>query len=182
MDFWKFIETHAMSAPSLEAACGALETALKNLSEPEVLEYCQAYDEAMDKAYTWELWGVAYLIQGGCSDDAFMDFRACLVACGQDIFEKAVADAESLMSIPGSNLSALFEEGLLYVGPTVYESMSGKAPERRASPTDPAGEPWEETREDLMRRFPKVWEQYGWEAQPTTHIPPPPNKPWWKFW
>lgn len=194
MDFWKFIETHAVTAPSIEAACGALEAALQNLTEPEVLEYCQGFDAAMDKAYTWDLWGIAYLVNGGCSDDTFMDFRSCLVACGQNIFERAVADPESLLSIPQSNLSALFEEGILYVGPTVYESISGKTPQRRVSPSDPRGAPWDETREDLMRRFPKAWTQYGWEEQPAASIasppiiatPPnitsPPSKPWWKFW
>lgn len=194
MDFWKFIETHAAAAPSIEAACGALEMALQELPEPEVLAYCQEFYAAMDKAYTWDLWGVAYLIQGGCSDDAFMDFRSCLVACGQDIFERAVADPEFLLSIPQSNLSALFEEGILYVGPAVYESISGQTPQRPVGPSDPLGAPWEETREDLMQRFPKAWALYGWEepqaasmAQPPIiatppNVTPPPSKPWWKFW
>lgn len=182
MDFWKFVETHAATAPSIEAACGALEAALANVTEAEVLEYCQGFYVAMDKAYTWDLWGVAYLIQGGCSDDAFMDFRSCLIACGQDIFERAVADPESLLSIPQSNLSTLFEEGLLYVGPAVYESISGHAPARPVSPAEPSGSAWEETREDLMQRFPKAWAQYGWEEQPDEVIVPLPSKPWWRFW
>jgi len=49
----------------------------------------------MDEAYTWELWGVAYLINGGCSDYSFMDFRGSLIAMGKEIFDKEISDAES---------------------------------------------------------------------------------------
>ena len=35
------------------------------------------------RAYTWEVWGAAYVVEDGCSDDCFRDFRAYLISLGQ---------------------------------------------------------------------------------------------------
>ena len=46
--------------------------------------------------YTWDLWGVAYILKGGCSDDGFEYFRAWLIARGRDFVAQALADPEGL--------------------------------------------------------------------------------------
>ena len=171
MDFWQFIESHTNQPLSIESTSESIETALRELDESEVLAYCQAFYEAMDRAYTWDLWGVAYLINGGCGDDTFMDFRSSLVALGQEAFDRATSDADSLLEIQELDHSELFEEGLLYVGPTVYESMSDKQLSRAPSPDKPAGTEWSESREELMQRFPKAWAKYGWEENQETNLP-----------
>ncbi|MGW9206325.1 DUF4240 domain-containing protein [Embleya sp. NPDC055664] len=48
-----------------------------------VLDYDDRFREAREALYLWDLWAAAYLIGGGCSDDAFMDFRAGLIAQGR---------------------------------------------------------------------------------------------------
>jgi hypothetical protein len=37
------------------------------------------------------VWAAAYLIGGGCSGDAFIDFRAGVIAQGRDWYEKVAA-------------------------------------------------------------------------------------------
>ena len=127
--------------------------------------------------------GVAYLIDGGCSDDAFMDFRASLIALGEVTWRAAVADADSLMDVPRVEREALFEEGFAYCGPTVHESLCGSAPPRVGSSRgDPVGEEWEESREALMSRFPRTWAEPGAAPSPSTAGLSAQRKPWWRFW
>ena len=40
------------------------------------------------RSYDWNLWGAAYLMKGGCSDDAFDYFRGWLVAQGRRVWSE----------------------------------------------------------------------------------------------
>ena len=51
------------------------------------------------EAYFWGLWGVAYLVNGGCSDDGFEYFRNWLVLQDRDVFEAAVRHPDSLADV-----------------------------------------------------------------------------------
>lgn len=184
MNFWQTIENSRVSPLNIDQMSQSLERSLQESSEEDLRAFCEAFDQCMDQAYTWELWGFAYLANGGCSDDTFMDFRASLVALGEDVFASAVADAESLLSLDESEIESMFEEGFLYVGPSVLKEKFGTEPNELAHrKQDPSGIEWEETRESLMQRFPRAWERYGWEepSQEPTNTKPP-AKPWWKFW
>lgn len=181
---WTLIESTCQRPLSVSSASSALEAALHARSADEVARFCRFFDRRMDDAYHWDLWGVAYLVNGGCSDDAFMDFRASLIALGESTWRAVVDDAEALMDLPRSEREALFEEGFLYCGPRVHEALVGTEPARRGSGAgDPAGEEWEETRAALMARFPRAWAEHGWEeAPPSAPVVPGPRKPWWRFW
>ena len=172
-----------MSDPfNVEQASSRLESTLKTMPESEVLEFCAEFDRRMDESYSWELWGVAYLINGGCSDDSFMDFRGSLIASGKSIFEAAISNPESLMALDKAHLSEMFEEGFVYSGPSAYEALTGEQPvtsvNRRPEPT---GLQWEETAESLEQHFPNVWKIYGWEES-EVNATPSLKRPWWKFW
>src|SRR5690242_6850463 len=52
-----------------------LEALLRALPPEDVLAFLQCFEERMVESYRWDLWAAASLIQGGCSDDAFDDFR-----------------------------------------------------------------------------------------------------------
>ena len=51
------------------------------------------------EAYHWDLWGAAYLINGGCSDDGFEYFRRWLVLQGRDVFQAAVSNPDTLAEV-----------------------------------------------------------------------------------
>ena len=164
MNFWQIIEAHVSRPLQVDSAAEQLEKALRKLPEPELREFCRRFDELMAEAYRWDLWGIAYLVNEGCGDDSFMDFRASLICLGQDTFEAALADAESLVNLPLEELQGLCDEGMLYAGPTAYEAIAGEQPpDPVAHPREPAGEPWDDSREALMARFPKAWAAIGWD-------------------
>lgn len=47
------------------------------------------------KTYDWDLWGAAYLINGGASDDGFDYFRGWLLSQGSERWAKVTLDLES---------------------------------------------------------------------------------------
>lgn len=98
---------------------GALLDLLVALPAEQVVELALAHAEIADSAYRYPLWHAAYLIEGGCGDDAFMDFRDGLMLLGRDRFTRAVADPDSLADHPTVITMARDDEG--WIG---YESLS----------------------------------------------------------
>src|SRR5271169_5861141 len=66
------------------------------LRKDDAREFAVLFDSMMDRAYSYGLWGAAYVIHGGCGDDAFTDFRASLISRGKEAFERAIRDPDSL--------------------------------------------------------------------------------------
>ena len=92
-------EVHEASKGDMDRKCELLRDRLAGFSKEEVTAFSDHFDQAWGDAYTWELWGAAYVIQGGCSDDSFSDFRATLISLGREVYSKALADPESLADL-----------------------------------------------------------------------------------
>jgi hypothetical protein len=137
-----------------------LEEILSELPPAEVADFERIFTEHHNAAYRWDLWGAAYIIEGGCSDDGFTDFRYWLISMGREIFEAALANPESLAKVadgPGIEVCSFEEFG--YIARRVLEDAGAPEAEAPASPQEPAGEQWEE--DDLPERFPKLWAKFG---------------------
>jgi len=97
--FWSIIEKSSQQAANGgDAQIAALRDLLQELSPDEIVGFQRCFDECMAESYCWELWGAAYIIAQGCSDDGFMDFRAWLISKGEAVYREALKDAESLAS------------------------------------------------------------------------------------
>jgi len=76
------------------------------------------------RAYDWLLWAAAYRIGGGCSDDAFIDFRASLVLQGRETFERALRDPDSLADLPAVRAiptgGEAADDDVLFLEPACY--------------------------------------------------------------
>ena len=72
-DFWNIIDK-AKEAKNAAEIYAIIYRELNQLKVEELVLYSIFY-ALFNKAYTWNLWNVASIIQGGCGDDAFMDFR-----------------------------------------------------------------------------------------------------------
>ncbi len=85
-----------VTAEAAEAVARQLVTHLTALGPAAAVAFHQAYDTINQEAYRWDLWAAAYLMRGGCSDDGFDYFRGWLVAQGRTVWERALADPDSL--------------------------------------------------------------------------------------
>src|SRR5262245_57201855 len=95
--FWDHIRATRRVEP--EEHADRLTKRLSKLPEAEIGGFIQRWDEASVDAYRWDLWGAAYLINGGCSDDGFQYFRWWLLLQGRAAYEAALADPDSLAKI-----------------------------------------------------------------------------------
>jgi|ERR1051326_4532234 hypothetical protein len=160
-EFWSILEkVHRKSGADVEKKFGLLEEELAKLSLAEVQSFDALFTDCLDRAYTWELWGAAYVIGGGCSDDGFWDFRSTLISCGRGIFERALEDPESLAELDSEVGEALQVEGLQYIAGKVARSLGGDVLDRsRPHPSQPSGQKWDE--EAVAELYPKLARKYG---------------------
>ena len=170
--FWRIIERAAESAHDPDAQVKALGTALRELTLEEIISFEVAFRRYLNKAYTWNLWGAAYVIHGGCSDDGFEYFRRWLVSRGRDVYESALADPDSLAQLdaqPGPGSAWEFEV-IYYVARGVFKEKGGDGdvrdhsePEAGLAGPGPSGEPFAEDEVHLARRYPQLWQRFGAE-------------------
>jgi hypothetical protein len=52
------------------------------------------FTQRLADAYRWDLWGLAYQLNGGCSDDGFVYFRCWLLGQGRPPGRRRCAGAD----------------------------------------------------------------------------------------
>ncbi len=171
-EFWRVIARIAEAEHDPDAQIDALRSALHELSLDKIISFESAFRCYLNQAYTWDLWGAAYVIHGGCSDDGFEYFRRWLVSRGRGITEEALADPDSLARLIGQfgpDRTWEFEE-IYYVTMDVFKEKGGEGDVRDYSELEagldgrrPSGEPFVEDGADLARRYPKLWQRFGSE-------------------
>jgi hypothetical protein len=156
--FWKIVQdAHDMSGGDMDQNCDALVRQISALPSYAALEFARLFDDRMDAAYCWPLWGAAYVIHGGCGDDTFSDFRASLISRGRQAFERAISDPDSLADEEFDE-SDWFYEGYQYAVTGGVKSVAGDRP-RRKMPDRPSGVEWQEDR--VYGLFPKLSAKFG---------------------
>jgi hypothetical protein len=161
--FWQIVDSaRAKAGDDNDGRVEALRDLLANEDMDALQAFQNHYDEMIRRSYNWGLWGAAYIMNGGCSDDGFRYFRDWLVSEGRVIFEKAVQSAESLAEIPAPEFAE--NELFGYVALELFEKKGGGELERDFSTeiSMPAGDEWAEG--DLPRRFPLLAKKYGFEV------------------
>lgn len=166
--FWAIIEKASREAHDPDAHMSALQGELVTLSPDKISAFQLAFLNAANEAYSWDLWGAAFVIHGGCSDDGFAYFRYWLVSRGQSVFHQACASPETLaQSNPPAGPYGMWEfEGIAYIAERAWQQVGGKGrfidPDAHpVTPEDPTGEPFEEDDDHLMTRYPQLWDRFG---------------------
>jgi hypothetical protein len=165
-EFWSLIDTsrcRARGSPSRQEAI--LRRLLKDFSPDDVAEFKVRFDNLIRKAYHWHLWGAAYVIGGGCSDDGFWDFRSWLVSRGKRVYRAALRNPESLAGVVSRKDRDRSWKCFLNPAPFVWEEQAGRdtseCPRLGSNlGQEPEGQRWDE--EDLRKLFPRLWKEFGW--------------------
>lgn len=97
-EFWDLINDAHTQAAGIAEELSILSTTLNGLSSDEIVDFQCRYYDCYERAYRWDLWGAAYLINGGCSSDGFEYFIGWLIAQGQETFESVLKDPECLVT------------------------------------------------------------------------------------
>lgn len=160
--FWTIIDTSRQNSTDCESQAEQLRRILARLSGSEIASFYRIFRQKVVDAYRWDLWGIAYLINGGCSDDGFEYFCYWLIGQGKDAYTSVLTDPQSILNyLDDEDDEAEIDcEVLIYACTDAYKDLTDEEMPMSGinTPTEPIGEPWEE--EDLVSRFPKVAERY----------------------
>ncbi len=166
--FWTLVASMRVDHNSLDEHYQSCTNVLKGLSEKELVDFSVQFTLFKDKAFDWNLWAAAYIINCGCSDDKFIDFRTGLIFQGKKTFELVLDDPESLVDIESAQ--RLIDYELFGYAPRyVFEEKNPNGPDfddltyeklyKLTRPRFPHGKAWGEDI-DLKERFPRLTEKY----------------------
>jgi hypothetical protein len=137
-----------------------LRDALGKLEPEEIIDFDKRFHELTGRAYRWDIWGAAYWIGGGCSDDGFTDFRGNLVSLGREMYEKVLKNPDNLADIHGrQDVPTMQGEGFAYIAREVYEELTGESMDVEGYPKHPeaTGESWDfDDKEQTALHLPRL--------------------------
>ena len=159
--WWKLIERAGLGGGDEQVE--KLVAALQATSIEEIVAFDRFLSERIRDAYRSDLWAVAYLMNGGCSDDGFDYFIGWLIGKGQKHYEAALASPPAAARGVDPDDEPFENETIWYVASKAYLAKTGKEDyEQTLAPSIPRtliGEPFdEETVGDL---YPKLAEKFG---------------------
>ena len=123
--FWTLIESARADADNdTERQSELLEERLSKLPPAQIVRFQQIRRQMDERAYSWDIWGAAYVIDDGCSDDCFRDFRAYLISLGPRAFAAALRNPDSLAPIVQDAEEGDWENAD-DVAPDAYQTATG---------------------------------------------------------
>ncbi len=161
--FWRLIDKArgawfgAASPRRASAEPDRLAALLAKESDETVAAFGQVFNRQMARLYRWDVWGAAYVINGGASDDGFQDFCEWLVGKGRAAFEQALTDPDGLGRFIDTEEPAE-NEGLGAVANGILEER--RVPEEDSPfPDKPEGEPFDE--ETVEAAYPRLAQRFA---------------------
>lgn len=166
-EFWELVDaTREGAEGDPDEQADLLIERLIQLDPDSVLDFARHFEYRYNRAYRWDLWGAAWVLLDGASDDAFDFFRCWLIGQGRDVFEGAVHDPDSLADLVNEFDDEIDGDGeeLGYAADEAYEQLTGVvAPDLGIppAPPEPEGTPVDfENESALSERYPKLWERF----------------------
>lgn len=157
--FWELVSKSRGQAESTEDQVAIIGELLATLVAPDIKRFATIYGQFMRKLYHWNVWALAYAARGGCSDDAFMEFRSWLILQGDpELLDLAIKDPTAAAGrVPkdpelpeGTLLPEIDEAYLARAGTTFDWPMIGLE--------QPKGREWPE--EQFEAHFPELVRHY----------------------
>ncbi|MEV8021053.1 DUF4240 domain-containing protein [Streptomyces sp. NPDC086554] len=167
-EFWEIVDrTRVAAEGDPEYHADLLTERLLELEPDMVLDFARHFEARYNRAYRWDLWGAAWILLGGASDDAFDYFRCWLIGQGREVFEGALHDPDSLADLLEDFDEEIDGDGeeLGYAADEAYEQLTGVVtPDLGIAPAppEPEGTPLDFEDESAMtQRYPKLWVAFG---------------------
>ncbi len=127
-EYWQLVQqSRDESGGDLECQENVLVIQLEELPPEKIVGFRLRTDKLLYDTYNSEMWCAGYLMNGGCSDDGFEYFRLWVISRGREVFERAAADPDSLISEADENMGQPYDfESFWYVGLRAFEKTTGK--------------------------------------------------------
>jgi hypothetical protein len=123
--FWQVIqETRSEAGSDSGRQSGLIEDRLTKLPPQAIVAFDRERHRLDKQLYTWRIWGAATVIEDGCSDDCFRDFRAYLISLGPAAVSQALRDPDGLAPMVQDEETGDWENAD-NVAPDAYSSVTG---------------------------------------------------------
>jgi hypothetical protein len=157
---WRVVAyARAESNDDVDRTAGIVMELLVEQQIENIVAFDRALYELVAQAYTPQLWAAAYIINYGTTDAGFEYFAGWLIAKGEDVFEAAIEDADSLTDIVDIDGAAECES-MLYVAQYAYERRMGREMpigHRLSPPSDVTLL----SESELPRLCPRLWAKFS---------------------
>ena len=126
--YWRLIaDSLASSGGEQDGQVSFLKDALIKLEPVDIVGFRLRTDKLLYDTYKSDMWCAGYIMNGGCSDDAFEYFRLWVISRGREVYENAKADQDTLASVHGGTVEDFYDfESLWYLANTAFQSKTGK--------------------------------------------------------
>ncbi|MCH4292860.1 DUF4240 domain-containing protein [Shewanella sp. 3B26] len=158
--FWQLV-TRQSADESQESLCERLKLALEPMDNDQLKAFDKWFGQKMRQAYTWPLWGAAYVVTGCDSDYGFAEFRSFLISLGQEWFERIVANPDALAGLPGwptvdGYAYPFIEDYDLIAGQIFEDRTQEELPFVPSGSVNPAGKQFSTRPKDLKANYPAL--------------------------
>ena len=157
--FWRLVaETRAGAGNDTGRQSQLLEARLRQLPAQQIAGFERIRRSLDRRIYTWDVWGAAYVIEDGCSDDCFRDFRGYVISLGRRPYEAALRNPDALAPVVNDAETGDWENAD-DVAPDAYQSVTGEDIPGDSSDLsgNPRGTPWDDDQaEVLVQRYPRL--------------------------
>ncbi len=161
--WWDLIERSREDTNGAEEQAEQLHDLLvEELTAEEIVAFDRFVLERIRDAYRWDLWEIAYLMNGGCSDDGFDYFCGWLVGKGRKHYEAALANPEDAAKDVSPEDEPFENEMLWYVAANAWQDKTGQADYDSVAPDVTRtliGEPFDE--DTVSEKHPKLAKKFG---------------------
>lgn len=165
--FWAIVAESTPYEADTDKQSAVLRASLEKLTPAELEGYERIFDLLMKESYSWDLWGAAFIANGGASDDGFEYFRCWLISKGEGIFRKVSTHPDSLAEVLAKDTKGELEfEEFAYIARDVWGKKTGRDPGDMPAAANmmydakPSGVPFAEDSASLKRRYPKLWARF----------------------
>lgn len=122
--FWTMIdEMRVRFGENMQAAEKWMIQELKQYDAEDIITYQYIFLCYKDAADKYGLWSAASVMIPCCTDDGFNDFRAWLIAQGENNFYNSLRNPDCLANLKPYGYCRF--EGMNYIGVTAYEQLTG---------------------------------------------------------
>ena len=164
-DFWAVIGRATADRPASPADVAKRAAAeLAGWEPTEIVAWDRHFGKVMAASGKEDLWAAAYLINGGCSEEGFDNFRGWLIAHGREAVAESVREPDSLAGMPiikgAADSGAVFEaEEVLSIAKDAYAQATGEElpPGETVTTRPDPGDLWDfDDEEEMQRRLPRL--------------------------
>ena len=159
--FWGLIE--ASRGPDEPKQLELLADSLLSLDDRDLVDFIALFDGVMSAMNSARLRAAAYLMNGGCSDDGFVDFRYWLISRGRAVATLGMTDPDALARFEVEIETASFE----WFGAVMrdeYAARSGGVDAPRVGDLPSAERdserPFDHDEPEMRRRLPQLAARY----------------------